>query len=102
MNQPRSHSSFYSVTTAIRTASVVALALSIALLSPFGGRAQADETCLSPYMAKITGEEDFLYVWTLGVEGGGRRIGQAGNHRRSRQFENVRKSHPHGVRWRTP
>ena len=71
MNQPRSHSSFYSVTTAIRTASVVALALSVALLSPFGGRAQADETCLSPYMAKITGEEDFLYVWTLGVEGVG-------------------------------
>ena len=25
----------------------------------------ADETCLSPYMAKITGQEDFVYVWTL-------------------------------------
>lgn len=30
---------------------------------------QADETCMSPYMAKITGREDFVYVWTLGVEG---------------------------------
>ncbi|MEH6637511.1 MAG: selenium-binding protein SBP56-related protein [Halioglobus sp.] len=29
----------------------------------------ADETCQSPYMAKITGQEDFVYIWTLGVEG---------------------------------
>ncbi len=29
----------------------------------------ADETCQSPYMAKITGQEDFVYVWTLGMEG---------------------------------
>ena len=29
----------------------------------------ADETCQSPYMAKIEGQEDFVYVWTLGVEG---------------------------------
>ncbi len=34
-----------------------------------GMPAQADETCQSPYMAKITGEEEFVYVWTLGVEG---------------------------------
>jgi selenium-binding protein 1 len=31
----------------------------------------ADETCQSPYMPKITGEEEFVYVWTLGVEGMG-------------------------------
>jgi methanethiol oxidase len=31
--------------------------------------ARADETCQSPYMPKITGEEEFVYVWTLGVEG---------------------------------
>jgi selenium-binding protein 1 len=31
----------------------------------------ADETCLSPYMAKIVGQEDFIYVWTLGMEGVG-------------------------------
>lgn len=29
----------------------------------------ADETCMSPYMAKIVGQEDFVYVWTLGVKG---------------------------------
>ena len=29
-----------------------------------------DETCNSPYMANlIKGQEDFVYVWTLGVEG---------------------------------
>jgi len=31
----------------------------------------ADETCMSPYMAKIVGQEDYNYVWTLGVEGVG-------------------------------
>lgn len=29
---------------------------------------QADETCMSPYMPKITGQEEFVYVWTLGVQ----------------------------------
>jgi selenium-binding protein 1 len=33
--------------------------------------ASSDETCMSPYMAKITGHEDFIYVWTLGQEGVG-------------------------------
>ncbi len=32
---------------------------------------RADETCQSPYMAKITGQEDYVYVWTLGMEGVG-------------------------------
>jgi selenium-binding protein 1 len=32
---------------------------------------QADETCQSPYMAKISGQEDFVYVWTLGIKGVG-------------------------------
>lgn len=31
--------------------------------------ALADETCQSPYLVKITGQEDFIYVYTLGVEG---------------------------------
>ncbi len=44
------------------------------LLAAFGlllpaSFAMADETCQSPYLAKITGHEDFVYVWTLGVEG---------------------------------
>jgi len=34
-----------------------------------GSFARADETCMSPYMPKITGREDWVYVWTLGVEG---------------------------------
>src|SRR5712691_13496370 len=29
----------------------------------------ADETCQSPYLPKITGQEDYVYVWTLGAEG---------------------------------
>ncbi|MGR9052936.1 MAG: selenium-binding protein SBP56-related protein [Gammaproteobacteria bacterium] len=36
-----------------------------------GPAALADETCMSPYMAKIVGQEDFVYVWTLGMEGVG-------------------------------
>lgn len=36
-----------------------------------GGTALADETCMSPFMPKITGQEDYVYVWTLGVEGMG-------------------------------
>src|SRR5712691_9304319 len=33
--------------------------------------ARGDETCMSPYMPKITGQEDYVYVWTLGVDGVG-------------------------------
>ncbi|HTO57643.1 MAG TPA: selenium-binding protein SBP56-related protein, partial [Pseudomonadales bacterium] len=35
------------------------------------GTATADETCMSPYMAKIVGQEDFVYVWALGMDGVG-------------------------------
>jgi selenium-binding protein 1 len=38
-----------------------------ALASPPNSR--ADETCSSPYLARIEGQEEFVYVWTLGVEG---------------------------------
>ena len=32
--------------------------------------ARADETCNSPYMANlIRGQEDYIYVWTLGIDG---------------------------------
>ena len=30
---------------------------------------RGDETCSSPYLARIEGQEEFVYVWTLGVEG---------------------------------
>src|SRR5262245_29182964 len=33
--------------------------------------AQADETCMSAYMPKVTGQEDYVYVITLGMEGVG-------------------------------
>ena len=46
------------------------VAIAFALTGPAGvSPAGADETCMSPYMAKIVGQEDFIYVWTLGVEG---------------------------------
>ncbi len=44
-----------------------ALVLSLALASA----TSADETCLSPFMPKITGQEDFIYAWTLGIDGVG-------------------------------
>ena len=43
----------------------LALAIGIAPVSP----ARADETCQSPFLPKVTGQEDYLYVWTLGVPG---------------------------------
>src|SRR5688572_5641639 len=40
------------------------------LLFIFGSAVYADETCNSPYISKlIKGQEDYVYVWTLGVEG---------------------------------
>ncbi|OUV62616.1 MAG: selenium-binding protein [Gammaproteobacteria bacterium TMED119] len=53
-------------TTASMLVAVVALAGSF-----HSNTLQADETCMSPYMAKIVGQEDYVYVWTLGVEGMG-------------------------------
>jgi len=45
------------------------LLLSTSLLTPAG---RADETCNSPYLSSlIRGQEDYLYVWTLGVKGMG-------------------------------
>jgi len=41
------------------------------LLAAFSLNLSADETCMSPYMAKIVGQEDYVYVWTLGTEGVG-------------------------------
>ena len=47
-----------------------AIAAALALTIPFKPRAcRADETCSSPYLARIEGQEEFVYVWTLGVEG---------------------------------
>jgi hypothetical protein len=54
-----------------RRALLTGIALA-ALIATWGSSgALADETCQSPYMPKITGEEEFVYVWTLGIEGVG-------------------------------
>jgi methanethiol oxidase len=45
------------------------LAFGLALAAP--PLLMADETCNSPYMKRLTGQEDFMYVWTLGVTGVG-------------------------------
>ena len=50
-------------------AGAVGLALAWIVLA---GPVTADETCNSPYIAKlIKGQEDYVYVWALGVEGVG-------------------------------
>jgi len=47
----------------------VIAALALACMG-FTVAVRADETCNSPYIAKlIKGQEDYVYVWTLGVEG---------------------------------
>lgn len=48
-----------------------AMAAAAFAAASFAMPATADETCQSPYMPKITGQEAFVYVWTLGVEGMG-------------------------------
>ena len=48
---------------------LVGAALAALLLSPV--RVRGDETCMSPYMPKITGQEDYVYVLTLGIDGVG-------------------------------
>lgn len=52
-------------------AKLVVMVASVAMLGAMllPAPLEADETCLSPYMAKIVGQEDFVYVWTLGIEG---------------------------------
>ena len=44
---------------------VLALAVALVPAAP----ARADETCQSPFLPKVTGQEDYIYVWTLGVKG---------------------------------
>ncbi len=53
--------------TGVRSAAVAGCIASIGI----AGYASADETCQSPYLPKITGQEDFVYIWTLGIEGVG-------------------------------
>lgn len=50
---------------------ITSLAVLAGTLLGIASHALADETCMSPYMAKIVGQEDVVYVWTLGVPGVG-------------------------------
>jgi selenium-binding protein 1 len=44
--------------------------LALGLVIGIAAIAAADETCNSPYVTKlIKGQEDYVYVWTLGVDG---------------------------------
>jgi selenium-binding protein 1 len=48
------------------------IAAALIVLALLVHAAHADETCNSPYISKlIRGQEDYVYVWTLGVEGVG-------------------------------
>ncbi len=58
--------------TRARLPGIVALGAMVTLLTGLADplMARADETCNSPYISKlITGQENYVYVWTLGVEG---------------------------------
>src|SRR3990172_13370544 len=47
----------------------LARAVGLAAAVAFAGPVLADETCQSPYLPRLTGQEEFVYVWTLGIEG---------------------------------
>jgi selenium-binding protein 1 len=58
--------------------------------------ARADETCNSPYISKlIKGQEDYVYVWALGVEGigdGSDKLVTVDVHPKSKTYGKVRAS----------
>lgn len=53
------------------TTRFVRIALGACALLVNASIARADETCMSAYMPKVTGQEDYVYVITLGMEGVG-------------------------------
>jgi methanethiol oxidase len=56
----------------MKIASFARCAAAFAVSAAFAMPALADETCNSPYMARlIKGQEDYLHVWTLGMKGVG-------------------------------
>jgi len=55
----------------LRKVTQICFSLVLATAAAIPSTGIADETCMSPYMAKIVGQEDFVYVWTLGAEGVG-------------------------------
>ena len=59
-NQFRNAARLHRILTIVRIA-VLLLGIVLVVAS-----LRADETCSSPYMARIEGQEEFVYVWTLG------------------------------------
>ena len=55
----------------LRKGVIFCVSLILAATAAIPATTFADETCMSPYMAKIVGQEDFIYVWTLGMPGVG-------------------------------
>ena len=53
---------------AFRCTSLALALVALAGLLSTARLAAADETCQSPYLPKLAGQEDYVYVWTLGVE----------------------------------
>lgn len=48
---------------------LLATLLWLAVTGLMASPAVGDETCQSPFLPKVTGQEDYIYVWTLGVKG---------------------------------
>lgn len=57
--------------TSIKTLAAVVTAMAALGLTTLPATGMADETSCSPFTPLIKGQEDFVYVWTLGVEGVG-------------------------------
>jgi selenium-binding protein 1 len=55
----------------LRLISAARALLAAVVLITTAGSAAADETCQSPYLPKLEGQEDYVYVWTLGMKGVG-------------------------------
>lgn len=47
----------------------IASTLALLAIACMPAHSTADETCQSPYLPKLVGQEDFVYVWTVGIEG---------------------------------
>ena len=77
----------------IRKSFIPAVALIMGLGVGYVTPSAADETCNSPYMANlIKGQEDYVYVWTLGVEGlgdGSDKLVTIGSNPKSKDFGKV-------------
>jgi selenium-binding protein 1 len=51
----------------VRSAACRLAAATSIMLALLAGPAGADEPCQSPFMKKLAGQEDYIYVWTLGI-----------------------------------